>query len=131
MSSALAIAEQIDALKGLRTGAFRFWDVLPVRPDDWLWILAGALAWGDRVDLVLVDGMGGKQGNPGTAIIISVWAPRGFAQTDGGFSLSSAEQVKFGTCLIRVDGQQLHIEWDGVERRRVPSVPALVVERRG
>ncbi len=107
MSDAAVIAAQLDGFKGLNTGTFRFWDVLPVRPGDWLWRMTGANAKGNLVELHLVDGMGEKVGDPKTAATLSVWDPSGFKKTKDGFELAHASRVRFGDCDVHLEGAEL------------------------
>ena len=128
MPDASSIAAQIDAHKGEQTGSFRFWDVLPVRPNDWLWRIVGAKASGNQLDIILVDGMGDDALDPKTGVALSVWDPDGYSKTKDGFTVAKASRVKFGGCDVRLSGTELHIEFDGANKRAVSSDQALTVD---
>lgn len=128
MADAGPIATQVDSHRGESTGNFRFWDVLPVRPNDWMWRIVGARAQGNRLDVILVDGMDDEALDPKTSVTISVWDPEGYSKNQNGFSVANASRATFGDCDVNVAGHELRIDRQGTNRRPLPNLPALTVE---
>jgi hypothetical protein len=90
------LAEKINgALKGYKAAYFYFWGQMPVQPGDWVYLVDGASADGDRLDVRLVDGQGDKAGKNPT--IISIWNPeKPTVDKKKGLRIEKASRVKWG-----------------------------------
>ena len=104
---AKAIADGINAaLQGFRAGGFHFWDVLPVQPNDWMYLLQRASAEGSRLDLHLVDGQGPDAGKDKSATVISVFDPADYSRDEGGFRIKTATRIQWGATEVAAKGKK-------------------------
>jgi hypothetical protein len=89
--SVAQIAKKIaGALKGYRASAFYVWDELPVQPGDAFFLIQGASADGERLDLALTD----ERGKHKTTL--SVFAPVKVAAGEQGLRIEQAARVTWG-----------------------------------
>jgi hypothetical protein len=86
-SDAQSIAHAINQRhKGFAAGRIELWGAAAVRPNDVVYVITGARAVGNRLDLELEDA--GDGGGP-----ISVFDPAGFSGDDGELVLQTASRV--------------------------------------
>ncbi len=100
------IAKQIaGALKGYRASAFYVWDKLPVQPGDAFFLIQGASAVDDRLDLALSD----ERGKHPTTL--SVWGPAKVTAGKQGLRIEKATRVQWGEFEARpAKGPALRME---------------------
>ncbi len=93
-TQAAAMADELNRdRRGFRAGTINFWHLVPVRSDDWVYVVAGARAEGDRLDLAIADGMGDQKGEVQTTI--SIWEPDGLSASDESIEIRSAARVRW------------------------------------
>jgi hypothetical protein len=92
MTALAALAGEINRkLKGYRAGAIYFWDQVPTRPDDNVFIVQSAAVVGDHLELSLTDEASGNA----APTVISLWDADGSSPDPEGFSIQSASRVRW------------------------------------
>jgi hypothetical protein len=131
MSNAATMAEEIDKkAKGLKAGTVEVWGVQPVRPDDWLFVIVGAKAEGERLDLLIDDKTQGDGPPAAPGLTLSIWDPTGLHAGKKKIEIASASKVSWGKSFSAVKkGDKLEVS-AGPQKsqpRDMPPGPALVL----
>ncbi len=131
MSNAETMADEINKkAKGLKAGTVEVWGIQPVRPDDWLFVLVGAKAEGDRLDLLIDDKTQGEGAAAEPGLTLSIHEPQGLRASKKKLEVASASKVAWGKDFAAAKkGEKLEVSSGSQKNqpRDLPAAPALTL----
>ena len=115
---------------GLKAANVELWGIQAVRPDDWVYLLVGVEAHGDRLDLLFDDQTQGDGPPAAPGIRLSVWSAQGIRASKSKVEIQSAAKVAWSDRLVVVNtgtGLTVSTKTQNAQQRDLPRHPAVLL----